>query len=97
MLLYTVWKHRDTETDISSRGHFGTRIFQHKNILAWGFFGTMDVSAWDVMALGHFGTRIFWHMYIWQKDALAEMSILLCIVPKCTYAEKSVCQNILVL
>ena len=68
------------ETDISSQGLLGTRIFQHKNISARVFFGTMDVSAWEVMALGHFGTRIFWHMYIWQKDALAEMSILLCIV-----------------
>ena len=65
MLLYTVWKHRDTETDISSRGLFGTRTFQHKNISAWVFFGTMDI-----LARGRYGTGTFWH-----KDILAHVHL----------------------
>jgi hypothetical protein len=41
--------------------------FRHKNfsqgdILAQGFFGTMDVLARDISALEHFGTWIFWHL-----------------------------------
>ena len=46
-------------TDIPSRGLFGTRIFRHKNISAWVFFGTMDVSAW-----GHYNTGTFRHNVI---------------------------------
>ena len=71
-----------------------------------------DISARDISAQTfhhgeflpqeHFGMGIFWHhgcfgmgmLRHWNKDM--DMSILLCKVPKCTCAETSMCQNILV-
>ena len=47
---------------ISSPWTFRHKNFSQGDILAQGFFGTMDVLARDISALEHFGTWIFWHL-----------------------------------
>ena len=95
--------------DIPAYGHFvsmyisAQELFSTRNFSAQGYFGTMDVST-----QGHYGTETFRHMNIlvlwtfWHnstfwyliRNVCAEMSILLCKVPKFTYAESSICCNI---
>lgn len=66
----------------TSRGHFSTRTFWHKNILVWVYFGTMDVSE-----QGRYGTGTFWHKDIeahGRLDTICQNFL----VPKCPRAEK---------
>ena len=89
------WTFRHGE--FSARELFGTMNFWHQDISAQGYLDTMNVST-----QGHYGTGSFRHMDIlvlwafWHliRNICAEMSILLCKVPKFRYAETSICCNI---
>ena len=51
--------------DILPRGHYGTRIFQHKDISELGTFWHMDVSArWTFWHNEHFGMGTFWQDFL---------------------------------
>ena len=86
-------------------GHFITCTFRHVHVSALRMYRHMDISSlWTFWykvfsARGLFDTRIFQHHGYFSTAAqvpnvCAEMSILLCKVPKYPRAENSLCQNI---
>ena len=58
--MFWPWGHTGTWT-FRLHGHFD-RTFQHRDILAQGIFGAMDISAWDISVSEQFSTWIFWHL-----------------------------------
>ena len=75
--------------DILSRRLFSTRTFHQKNILAWVFVGTMDVSVRGRYRTGTFRNKdILGTWTFWNRGTRVEMT-----VPKCLYCF-SWCQNI---
>ena len=84
---------RHFDTDIPSRGLFGTRIFRHKNISAWVFFGTMDVSAWGT--LQHWNISAQCYFGTWTHAEMPKCPWFRNIpMPKCCHAEISSCQKV---
>ena len=104
----------DTDTEFrshtTSRWHFGTKAFWHKNISAWVLFGTMDVLTRgrfgtgtflfkDILAHGHFGTGAPVPKCLCQNlyIALQSAKMYMCQnvhVPKYPCVKMSQCRNV---
>ena len=97
-------------TDVSSREHFGTCTvrhcgrsgrwtFQHRNVSAWGIFGTGNFRHKEFSAPEHFGTGIFRHLNISAHGYFGTLQSNMDVSAQtfrhlCYCAEMSMCRNV---